>query len=117
MTHQTEIMTKAAILMFGSAVTAGVAMIDQAIPLIEKLGVPIALAAVALWLAVKSNQGRVNDLSSALKAREEDIKTANDHRISMLNTLQDMSSAIKDQTVRTESKFDALLHAIERKQP
>jgi gamma-glutamyl phosphate reductase len=70
-----------------------------------------------LWLAVKSNQGRVNDLSNALKAREDEIKNANEHRIAMLTTLQQMSAAIIDQTTRTEIKLDALLHAIERKQP
>ena len=117
MTYQTEILTKAAILMLGSAVTAGLALIETAAPMIEKLGVPVALASVALWLAVKSNQGRVNDLSSALKLREDDLKQANEHRLSMLTTLQEMSAAIKDQTTRTETKFDALLHAIERRQP
>ena len=117
MTAQTEILTKAAILMAGSAITACIAMIESAVPFIEKLGVPIALAAVALWLAVKSNQGRVNDLSNALKAREDEIQKANEHRIATLTTLQEMSAAIIDQTNRTEKKFDALLHAIERKQP
>jgi uncharacterized coiled-coil protein SlyX len=103
--------------MAGSAITACIAMIETAVPFFEKLGVPIALAAVALWMALKSNQGRVNDLSNALKAREDDLQKANEHRIAMLTTLQEMSAAIKDQTTRTETKFDALLHAIERKQP
>jgi hypothetical protein len=117
MTAQTEILTKAAILMAGSAITACIAMIESAVPFIEKLGIPVSLATVALYLWFKSTQGRVSDLSSALKAREDEIQKANEHRIATLTTLQEMSEAIKDQTTRTESKFDALLHAIAMKQP
>jgi hypothetical protein len=117
MTAQTEILTKAAILMAGSAITACIAMIESAVPFIEKLGIPVSLAAVALYLWFKSTQGRVSDLSSALKAREDEIYKWNEHRIATLNTLQEMSAAITDQTTRTEIKLDALLHAIERKQP
>jgi hypothetical protein len=117
MTAQTEILTKAAILMAGSAITACIAMIESAVPFIEKLGIPVSLATVALYLWFKSTQGRVSDLSSALKAREDEIQKANEHRIAMLTTLQQMSAAIIDQTTRTEIKLDALLHAIERKQP
>ena len=114
MTYQTEIMTKAAILMMGSAITAGISMIETAAPFIEKLGLPIALAVAALWLAVKSNQGRIADKDGVIAMLLDEIKSANSYRGETLDVLKSLDSKTEAQTKIIEANQTAIIRALEK---
>ena len=117
MTQHTDLLAKGAAIAVGSAIAASLAMIDAAIPVIEKLGVSVSLGVAGIYMWWKSAQAQIKAMEKTLQTREDELKQATTHRIEMIGTLKDLNNAIGNQTEIIKANNETILRALNHRQP